>query len=149
MIKADCTKTTSVSKIKVEENQRRVIINNPSKIKYSVTAVDGCLIKNSIACDWLISEDSVGDLLIELKGSDVDHAAKQIMSSAEYIDSNGIALGQKAGLIVCSKYPRVDTTVQKIKNAFAKKYQAPLHVVNIQGEFNFSNLFKFSGIKKT
>lgn len=148
MTKNTCVKVTSVSKIKVEENKRCVIINNPNNEKFTVTEIDGCLILNSIACDWLISNKSIGDVLIELKGCDVDHAVEQIMSTAEYIDSNKISAGKKAGLIICSKYPRIDTKVQRYKAAFAKKYRAPLHIVNNGGEFDFINLFKFSGILK-
>jgi hypothetical protein len=149
MTKINCVTITSVSKVNVEENKRRVIINNSNKEKYTVTEVDGCLIKNSIACDWLISNEAVGDVLIELKGCDVAHAVEQILATAEYIDKNKISVGKKAGLIICSKYPRIDTKVQKHKIAFAKKYNAPLHIVNNSGEFTFTNLFKFSGVLKS
>ena len=141
-----CVKHTSVSKIKVEEHKKRVIISNPKSEKFMVTEIDGCLITNSIACDWLITNKLVGDVLIELKGCDVDYAVKQIMATAEYIDANNLSVGKKAGLVICSKYPRIDITVQRYKVAFAKRYSAPLHIVNNGGEFDFNNLFKFSSI---
>lgn len=144
-----CATSTNVSKIKVEENNRKVIINNSENKTFTVTEVDGCLIKNAISCDWLVSQNETGDLLIELKGSDVQHAIKQITQTADYLKSKKLLNGAMAGLIMSAKYPRFDTSIQKGVNAFTKKYKSPLHVVCNSREFEFLNLFKFTGIQKS
>src|SRR5687768_11109637 len=88
-----CRITTNVSKIKVEENGRSAVIVNTPRVDHVVSAVDGCLVLNSVACDWVISKSEIGDIFIELKGSDVDHAVEQILETMRYWQAGGLRNG--------------------------------------------------------
>lgn len=148
MVDNKCFTNTTDSKIKVEENGRKVVISNKSREKYTKLKIDGCLVKQEIASDWAISKEEFGDLVIELKGCDVYHAVDQINASIIFLDSNKIRNGKLACLIVCSRYPRIDTKIQRAQSTIAKKYKAPLHVTTQNKEYDFSSLFKFSGSGK-
>jgi len=66
---------------------------------------------------------------VELKGSDVDHACKQLFATAINKDAKKILEGKLGFLIVCSKYPRFDSFVAIAKNAAAQKFKAGLKIV--------------------
>ena len=70
------------------------------------------------------------------------------MVTAAYLESKKLFKGKKAGLIMSARYPRFDSSIQKGINEFAKKYKSPLHVVSDSREFEFSNLFRFTGIQR-
>lgn len=144
----DCFTKTKDSKIKVEENGRKVIISNQLKEKYTKLKIDGCLIKQETASDWAISKKDFGDLVIELKGCDVDHAVDQIKASIVFLETNKLRNGNLACLIVCSRYPRVDTKIQRAQATIASKYKAPLHVTTQNKEYTFASLFGFSDCSK-
>lgn len=137
---AKCQKTTKVSKIKVQENNKSVTFLNPSKETYLVTQHDGCMVKNKIACDWVISKHDIGDVFIELKGRDIDHATVQVLTSVEYWKSNNLICGAVAGIIVGSQYPGIDTKIQRAMLMFAKKYKGYLRVYTHNIECTFSSI---------
>jgi len=140
-----CVEVLKVSRIKVEENKRRVLIKNDSKEKYIKYKVDGCLISGQIACDYVIAKPKVGDVIIELKGTDVDHAVLQILNTANYWKKNKLNSGSLAALVVCTRYPRIDTKIQRAKSKFARDFKGPLHVVTKNEEFEFVRLLSFKG----
>lgn len=142
-----CFEPTRDSKIKVEENGKKVIISNDTKEKYTKLKIDGCLLKQKTASDWAISKEEFGDLVIELKGCDVDHAVDQIKASIVFLETNNLRNGKLACLIVCSRYPRVDTKIQRAQMEIASKYKAPLHVSTQNREYTFPSLFKFGNKK--
>jgi hypothetical protein len=131
------------SKIKVEENGRQAVFLNKVREPYIRTKVDGCLLHNTIASDWVVSKYKCGDVIVELKGADVNHAVEQVVATAEYWELHELRNGKLAGLIVCSKYPRFDTKVQRAQQKFATKYKAPLHVVTKNSEYMFADVFTF------
>lgn len=116
---------------------------NPSREIYVVVQVDGCLIQGDLAADWIVGKKEVGDVVIELKGRDVDHAVNQIEATFQFWISRGYRQTRLAGLIVCSRYPAIDSTLQRAKNSFAKRYAAPLHVVSRNLEFGFNALLQY------
>lgn len=116
------------AKIKISEKRTRTkaIFKNPKKIELVVTSFDGCVVANNTAADFVISREKFGDLIVELKGRDVEHGATQTMATAEYLTVNKARQGKIAGLIVCKRYPKEDSILQRRQLAFAKKYQGPL-----------------------
>lgn len=145
MALADCREITNVSKIKVEENQRKAVFLNDPRENYFRTKVDGCLVVHTLASDWVVSKPTVGDVVVELKGKDVNHAIKQIVSTLSYWKKEGLSNGKLAGLIVCTQYPKISTTVQKAQELIAKDYKAPLHVVTKNYEYKLENVLSFKG----
>lgn len=141
----ECRKETKVSRIKVEENGKKAVILNLEKLTYVVSAVDGCMIKNSVSADCAVSREGVGDVFIELKGADVNHAAEQIVATATFWTTHNLSFGRLAGLVVACRYPKVSTAIQRAKVEFAKKFKGPLHVVNRNAEYEFDKLLSFTG----
>ena len=135
------------SKIKVAENKRQAIILNLERKDYYVIKVDGGLIKNSIASDYVVSKLEVGDVVIELKGMDVDHAVEQVLATAEYWSREGLRNGEIAGMVVCSRKPSFFTKAQRFQTTFARKFNAPLHIIPRNDEFVFERLLSFDGPK--
>ena len=126
-----CCEITSVSKIKVEEHGRKAIFSNDKGLRCRKIKVDGCVINDSKqkSADWIVSRDDVGDIIVELKGKDVDHAVKQVIATAKYWKENGYQTGKMAALVVSSQFPKVTTAVRKAQQDFAKHFNGPLHVV--------------------
>lgn len=143
----DFSTKTRDSKIKVSEHGKQAIILNDNRDIYYVIKVDGGLLKNKLASDYVISKLKVGDLVIELKGMDVNHAVEQVMASAQHWQDNGYRNGGIAALIVCSRKPSIDTKIQKFIVAFGKRFKGPLHVVPRNDEFLFERVLQFAGPK--
>lgn len=99
-------------KIVCEENKRTYIANNPQrKIVYKVQ-VDGKLICENARCDWavaVVSKKETGEtleelFLVELKGSDINHAFDQIVGTIDVLRTN-YSVTKWFARVVCSKIP--------------------------------------------
>ncbi len=143
-----CTTKTTASNVTVSENGRSANFLNPQKEEILKIRIDGCLVKEGKRCDWIVSKPNCVDVLVELKGTDVDHAVEQIMATLSfwipnsYFDKDNTF--KLAGLIVCSQYPKIDTKIQRAKLAIAKKYRVPLHVRARNLDYSFCDLATFS-----
>lgn len=140
-----CQRSTTDSRIKVEEKGKKAVFLNDSRETYLKTQHDQCLVSHALASDWVISKDSVGDVIVELKGKDIDHATEQVLSTAQHWVSNELTHGHLAGLIVGTQYPRFDTKVRRGKENFTKRFRGPLHVVTRNCEFQFERVLSFQG----
>ena len=139
-----CTDIVKHSKIKIEENKRKAIFENPQRQAIEVSRVDGCLIKSGIRCDNLVSDESVS-VLIELKGSDVNHACNQLFTAATHVKVTPLLRDKVGFLVIYSKYPRFDTFVRKAKDRAAKEFGTGFHVVSNNGIFCLDKVAKISG----
>lgn len=143
-----CSESVKVTKIKVSENGKQAVFLNPLKEKFVKVKVDGCMIINSTACDWVISKENVMSVLIELKGCDVEHALKQIEATFEYLQKNNLLTNKTSAMIICSKpskYPSFTSKLQKAKSRLAKQYKAPLHIVTGNYEFQIDRVLSHTG----
>lgn len=143
-----CTEVTSASRVKVEENGKKAVFLNTERSRYLRVRVDGCLIVDSVACDWLVSTNDVGTVFVELKGKDVAHALDQLDATIAYAKALGIYPEKYAAIVVCTGYPKhpsFDTKLQRIKQRFLTKYKAPIHIVCGNHEYNMSNVVSFKG----
>jgi hypothetical protein len=75
------------SEIVIEEGGKKYIGLNPQEKRFALYRVDDGLIKGMMSkCDYLLIEcSSNGFYLIELKGSDLKHAATQIISTIKWL----------------------------------------------------------------
>lgn len=144
---AHCRETVSHSKVKVEEKGKSAVFLNPAREKFVRTRVDGCVVKQSTSADFVVTQKGVGSVIVELKGTDVAHAALQIEATAKSIDGCASIdeVRPVAGLVVCARYPRFDTQVQAIQKRFAANHRAPLHVVTRNDEFSIARVLSFEG----
>jgi hypothetical protein len=145
---SNCTEVVKVSKVKIAENGKQAIFLNPKKEEFSRTRVDGCVIVNKTACDWWISHEKSGSVLVELKGCDVDHAIEQIEATFDYLSKNNLLLEKNAAMIVCSKpsrHPSFTSKLQKARSRLSAKYKAPLHIVTGSHEFDIQRVLLHTG----
>lgn len=143
-----CTQIITHSKIKLSDPKSKysAVINNPLQIKHEKTQADGCWVKEKTAADWILTcTTNQHQVIVELKGSNVDHGAKQITATAEALLDAG-KIGKKiAGLIVCTQYPKNNTTIQRTSRQFALKFKGPIHAVTKSREFDLEKILEFPG----
>ncbi|WP_295935968.1 hypothetical protein [uncultured Xanthomonas sp.] len=141
---AACTTTSSDSKIKVgEKGSTSAVFENGSRSQFILIRFDGCVVRNELACDWIVEKVLTARVAIELKGADIEHAAKQIEAALDYMKKNGMSELKLGGLIVCTRYPSFDTTFQRIKQRIAKNFQAPIKVTRDARGISIESLIKF------
>lgn len=140
-----CRIASSDTRIKVEEGRRKAVFLNSKRSTFHRTRVDGCLVKHQISADYVVSCVDVGDVIVELKGKDVVHAVEQVVATANFMRSCSKTRGPIAGLVVCAQYPRIDTTIQRMMSKFKKGFNAPLHVVTKNYEFQIGKVLSFDG----
>lgn len=105
---ADCVESCDCrSKIICEENKIKYIAHNPNEKCVYKIKVDEGLIKEQVRCDWAVAvvsnEDSLEEIfLVELKGSDIDHAFEQITGTMSILSTKCSAKKWFAR-VVCSK----------------------------------------------
>ena len=152
MYSPECSQRLAVSKVKVAERGKHAIILNPSHKQFIRTQVDGCLIKGNPACDWWIVREDLGSVLIELKGCDVSHALDQIEATFSHLKQKSVLTHRMAALIVCrnpTSHPRFTSKLQRAKARLASHFQAPLHVVCGNYEFELDCLLSHKGPFRT
>lgn len=146
-----CTETLTDSKVLVEENGKKAVFLNTSRKKFLRVQIDGCLIRNATACDWLVVMAKNGAVLVELKGKDVEHALIQLEATMKHIVGTNKYPSRIAALVVCSgvpKHPSFDTKLQRSKNRFSTRFKAPLHVVHGNFEYDINAVLSFKGPHK-
>ncbi|MFK4870761.1 hypothetical protein [Novosphingobium sp. ZW T3_23] len=136
-----CVEEVDGSNVTVKERGRRANFKNPGRSTFQKIQVDKCLVKDGKKADWIVRKIGVGSIVVELKGKDLDQACRQLLATVEHPDCQPWLQEQKALLIVCSRYPSVDTTVQKVRLA-ARKRGMRLSVVCDQGDFIFEDVLK-------
>ncbi len=134
-----CEDNRNDSRIVLQENKSKILFLNPKKEDIVVVHVDGCAIDDpeTLRCDYaLIPCDDV-EIYVELKGSDVQHAVKQLESTLKLI-SDDYRQTKKLCFIVSTRVPKQTTNIQKIQSNFKKKFNADFRVKNIQDEYDLS-----------
>ena len=84
---ADCLEFSDNRKIvNVEENSRKFVGLNSKQKLFALYHVDGCIIIDGQKCDYLLLNCSeLIAYLIELKGSDLIHAVRQINTTLNHL----------------------------------------------------------------
>lgn len=143
-----CSQELLISKIKVEEKGKQAVFLNPNRLKVRKTQVDGCLVKQATACDWLVVRAEEEGVLVELKGCDVAKAIEQIEATFAYLRSNGGLAKKMAALIVCRNppnHPSFNSKLLRAKDRLSAAYRAPLHIVSGNYEFHFEKVLSHKG----
>jgi hypothetical protein len=93
--------------------------------------VDGCAITEGICCDWAVEVDdhvSREEIFIELKGSHITDAVKQIEATIARLSSDPAQM-KKRCLIVSNRYTVSKTWFQRQQRRFIREYKADLNRV--------------------
>lgn len=119
--------------IKEKKNKSQLIIDNPNEFIVLIIEVDGCVIKQETACDYLIlphGKEYQEEIYVELKGQDIRHGVQQIETTIKRL-SNNIQTQKKICFIVPTRVnPQFKNDIQKYKKIFKQEYNATLIVKN-------------------
>jgi len=114
-------RTTCDSLPKVEENGRKAIFDNTQREEVKIIRVDGGLIQdNRQRADYIVSKPGLVDVIVELKGRDVNHAIEQIYATIPVWRAHPPFSPQLGALAVCSRVPATSADLQ-VKKAKARK----------------------------
>lgn len=129
----DCSTLSTNKIITAEENNRKLIINNPSAKKINKVKVDGCLIKQTECCDYLFEVFEVVNqqekislvIYLELKGSDIEKAYKQLLTTCEYFKTQRKGIVKHCYIIATKiSYPNFNAQKQKWITEMKRKANA-------------------------
>jgi hypothetical protein len=134
-----CEEYRNDVRIVLQENRSKILFLNHQKADVIVMRVDGCVIDDpeTLRCDYaLIPCDDV-EIYVELKGSDIPHAVKQLESTIQKI-SDSPRKTRKLCFVVSTRVPKQTTTIQKLQGHFKTKFNASFRVKNIQDEYDLA-----------
>jgi len=141
----ECEECNCNSKIPIKEppNRSEIIFLNPDAIAVRKIKVDGCVIKDNktLRCDYILIPGDDVEIYIELKGSDINHAVKQIESTIRKLSENPAKL-KKLCFIVSTRVPKQGTNTQNLQVQFKKKFNASFRVKNTPHTYDLKDLRK-------
>lgn len=109
-----CELATSQPLLVLSENKSVIRILNGKNRNLILKTVDGCLINDGVRCDYLVVDDETQkESFIELKGGNVEHAVKQLVSSVARLTSNLNA--EKTAYVICTRSPLTGPAIQKLQ----------------------------------
>lgn len=114
---------------KLKENKSEIIFKNPQRKEIEEVIVDGWVIVTWIRCDYMLIEDSWSEHFIELKGSNIPHAIKQLVATFKKL-SVCYKTHPKKSYISSTKCPLASTEIQNEKIKFQNHYKSKLIVKN-------------------
>ncbi len=126
-IKENCIKTAKDKKVVCEENKRKITFLNPAQQPVEKIKVDGCQIVEGVKCDFLVRYDK-HENFIELKGSDINHAIKQLKRTIKLLGQNDI--GKRISYIISSRCPLAASEIQHLRKKLRSELRSDLIVKN-------------------
>jgi hypothetical protein len=129
----ECEEFKTDSKIVLKEKRSKITFNNPNREKILLLKVDGCAIKEpkTLRCDYALVPCDQVEIYVELKGSDIAKAFKQIESTINLLSSK-VAQLKILGFIISTRVPMQSTDVQQLKSQLKKKFNATIRIKNIE-----------------
>jgi len=127
-VKAKCVVSSKNKLIVCSENNKKIIFNNSTQKKVEKITVDGCVITNGIRCDYLVrTKELESDNFVELKGSDVIKAIKQLERSIKKLARDNSKIH---AYVISSRVPKIGASVTNYKRKFATDLKATLTIKN-------------------
>jgi hypothetical protein len=119
-VTADCIETIDHPRIRIDDpgTARSAILLNPDRTKVRRIRMDDCLApRGAVSADWVVSMARVVDVIVELKGRNVDHAVEQIEATRIYWSKHQEHVTHQSigAWIICSEYPRASTKVARYR----------------------------------
>jgi len=123
-------------------NARGAVFDNREMATIWVTNVD-CWLKDidCLKADFVVSKPSVVDVIVEIKGSNIDHAIKQIISTAERWRQAAARPTMVGGLVIFTHSPESSASLANKKRKLRDKHRIHLEV-NKNGK-NGKNEYRF------
>jgi len=141
-----CTTTKTDSKIKVEAHTRKAVFDNPERAEIKVVDLDCWLAKDTgPKADHIVSKPGVVDVVVELKGKDIDHALEQILATCAKWKEAPRFSKRLGGLVVFSRSPDRSAAMDDTRKRFLQTHGIWLEMnKNNQTEYRFET---FTGKK--
>lgn len=124
-----CIETSKSSIINCKENKCSISFINRHRKKVKKIVVDDCAIRDGIRCDYLILSDTRIEHFVELKGTDINHAFKQLKRSIELLSADA-KNSPKHSYVISIRVPLTTTSIQFQKAVFKKAYNSSLVIRN-------------------
>jgi hypothetical protein len=136
-----CENYKTDKKISLEENKCKITFLNPNQDNILIVDVDGCAIDDNetLRCDYALVPFDEIEIYVELKGSDISHAVKQLESTISLLSNNPQTI-KKLCFIISTRVPKQTTSIQQLQSQFKKKFNASFRIKNIQDEYDLSTL---------
>jgi hypothetical protein len=122
-----CSTSCRHRKVKIAADGKSICFINAQGAQYVVIEVDGCLVKQSSACDRVVEIDQRLRVFVEFKGAQVDDAAEQISQSIEYFKKSRPEMVDTRAVIVCSRVPKFQARDGKLKRKFYQRHKMALN----------------------
>jgi hypothetical protein len=118
-----CIEKSRRSKIKVHDpgTGRRAVLLNASKVQVRCVRMDHCLVpEGTKAADFVVSIPNIVDVIVELKGKNVDHGVEQIESTWTFWNSHAEHVRDQliSAWIVCVQFPRASQKIKRCQRRF-------------------------------
>ncbi|MBD1936431.1 hypothetical protein [Microcoleus sp. FACHB-68] len=139
----ECEEYVSDTKIVLQENKSKITFKNSNQEQIRKIKVDGCAINDNktLRCDYVLIPQEDIEIYVELKGSDISHAVKQIQSTIALL-SDDVKNKKKLCVVVSTRVPTTGTNIQQLQIQFKQKFNASFIVKNIQYECNLEDPLK-------
>ena len=126
-IPTNCKKVENGPTIVCKEKGRKMVFINSARKQVEKIRVDGCVLRQVLACDFLVIEYSGSEHFIELKGKNVAHALKQLEATIPLLSKNRTDQPNYAW-IISSEAPSIQSGFQIQKARFIKAFKVKLIV---------------------
>ncbi|MEG4211109.1 hypothetical protein [Microcoleus sp. S13_B4] len=135
----ECEERRSDTKIVLQENKSKITFLNPNQDEILKIKVDGCVISDNetLRCDYALIPSDAVEIYVELKGSDIAQAVKQIESTIKLLSENPQKI-KKLCFVVSTRVPKQTTSIQQLQSQFKKNFNASFRIKNIQDEYDLS-----------
>ena len=126
-----CELVTRAPRIPLREKRSCMTFRNAGRSRVRRIRIDGCVLKDEPACDYLLINSCDEERYIELKGSDVRRAFEQIENTIIRVGVNTL---ERKLYIISTRCPLASTEIQQKQKYFRSRYQARLTVKNLLHE---------------
>ena len=118
-----CIQDKKDSKIKVERDGRKVIFDNSERDTIKCVDLD-CWIQSTATAkaDFVVSKPGVVDVIVELKGKDIKHAADQIVATLSKWRTVPPFSKKISGLIVFTRCPMSGSDLSDLKKRLLSQH---------------------------
>ena len=118
-----CTEELNGSKITVKRDGRRATFDNSDRATIKRIDLD-CWIPstNEVKADYIVSKPFVVDVIVELKGKDIAHAAEQIVATLVKWKNVPSFSNKIGGLIVFTRCPMRTAEIGDIKKRLLRQH---------------------------
>lgn len=118
-----CTEELQDSEITVKRDGRRATFDNTERVLIKRVDLD-CWLSSvgTVRADYILAKSGVADVIIELKGKDVAHAAEQIVATLGKWKNAPPFSRKIGGLIVFTRCPMSAADLGDMKKRLLRRY---------------------------